>query len=136
MGFCGRVQNSWGSWSSEKIKEWIQTGVQYVMNTRTKQELPLNYQLFEDYQHNKDRLNIEKAERKLTIPFLICHGTQDSSVPVEKAYLLHEWKENSELFLVGSDHVFGRKHPWEETTLPEPMQAVMDKTIGFYQDNL
>lgn len=126
-------QTPWGNWPSEKIKQWIETGRQYITNSRTKQELPINYQLFEDYQFNKERLNIEQAVKNIAIPFLICHGTQDTSVPVEKAYLLHGWNESSELFLVESDHVFGRKHPWTEAALPEAMQIVVDKTISFFK---
>jgi dienelactone hydrolase len=126
----------WGSWPSEKIREWIDTGVQYVTNSRTRQELPLKYQLFEDYQHHAVQLNIEQAVRNLKVPFLICHGTLDTSVSVEKAYLLREWSDDAELFLVESDHVFGRKHPWTEVLLPGAMQAVIERTIDFFTANL
>ncbi|HTN47049.1 MAG TPA: dienelactone hydrolase family protein [Flavipsychrobacter sp.] len=126
----------WGSWSSEKIKAWIDTGVQYVTNSRTRQELPLKYQLFEDYQHHAAQLNIEQAVKNLKVPFLICHGTKDTSVSVEKAHLLREWSDDAELFLVESDHVFGRKHPWTEVLLPGAMQAVTEKTIDFFTANL
>ena len=129
-------QTPWGSWPSEKMKEWIDTGIQYITNTRTGQEMPLNYQLFEDYQNNKERLNIEAATKRLTVPFLICHGIEDSSVLVEKAYLLHQWSERAELFLVESDHVFGRKHPWNDSTLPQPMQLVLEKTVEFFSAEL
>ena len=121
----------WGSWPSEKIKEWIDKGVQYVRNSRTGQDMPLKYQLFDDYQFNKQRLDIERAIKQLEVPLLICHGLSDTSVSVDKAYKLHEWKPEAELFLVDSDHVFGRKHPWTAATLPDAMQMIVIRTIDF-----
>lgn len=123
----------WGSWPPERLEEWKRTGVQYVTNSRTKQELPLYYQLFKDYQQHQDRLNIKEAVRRLSIPLLICHGTHDESVSIINAYELHAAAKNAELFEVDSDHVFGRKHPWTEDHLPAPMQQVVDKTIQFFK---
>lgn len=124
----------WGSWSESKMDEWKKTGVQYYLNGRTKQEMPLYYQLHEDYLLNKTRLNIQASMKVLRIPVLICHGTKDEAVPVEKAYLLKQAKPDAELFLVESDHVFGRKHPWTEPSLPAAMQSVVNYTIAFFKD--
>jgi uncharacterized protein len=121
----------WGSWPPDKMEEWKQTGVQYYTNTRTNQQMPLYYQLYLDYKNNKEKLDIEKAVRKLAIPVLICHGTLDIAVPVEKAYQLKEWQPLAELFTVESNHVFDRAHPWEKPYLPEAMDAVVQKTISF-----
>jgi dienelactone hydrolase len=121
----------WGSWASDKIKLWKDTGVAYYTNTRTKQELPLFYQLFESYRANRARMNILKAAKRLKIPLLICHGTVDPAVPVDQAYALHEAQPSSQVFLVDSDHVFGRKHPWTRATLPKPMALIVQKSIDF-----
>ena len=121
----------WGNWPEEKIAEWKNTGVAYTMNSRTKQELPLYFQLYENFQHNAQRLNIQAAIKKLNIPVLLCHGTKDEGVPIEKAKDLKAWQPKAQLFLVESDHVFGRKHPWFESELPVPMQAVVNKSISF-----
>lgn len=121
----------WGSWPADKMKEWKETGVQYYTNSRTKQQMPLFYQLYEDYIQNRDRLDIKKAIKKLGIPILICHGTLDTSVPLEKAYELKDWQPAAKLFTVESDHVFGRKHPWPNSELPAPMQAVLNAGLQF-----
>ena len=121
----------WGNWPFAKMQEWKTTGVQYYLNGRTAQQMPLYYQLYEDYMINKDKLDIKKAIQKLSIPVLICHGIMDTAVPVEKAYELKELQPAAEIFTVDSDHVFGRKHPWTETALPPAMQAVLDKTLQF-----
>jgi dienelactone hydrolase len=123
----------WSTWNEEKLNEWKKTGVQYYLNGRTRQQMPLYYQLYEDFWNNAERLNIQKAIGSLSIPVLICHGTKDEAVPVEKAYLLKQAKQDATLFLVESDHVFGRKHPWTENNLPQPMQEVVDKTIDFFK---
>lgn len=121
----------WGTWPQEKLQEWKTSGVQYYTNSRTKQELPMYYQLYEDYTTHTDKLNIKKAAENLAIPVLICHGTLDTAVPLQKAYDLKSWFASAELFLVESDHVFGRSHPWAADNLPQPMQAVVDKSIEF-----
>ena len=121
----------WTNWSEEKLQEWKHTGVEYYLNGRTKQNMPLYYQLHQDYLDNASVLNIETAMRSLTIPILICHGVLDTAVSIEKAYDLHNWQPSSLLFTVESDHVFGRTHPWNSDELPEAMQVVVNETIRF-----
>ncbi len=121
----------WSTWDTEKIDKWKQTGVEYYVNGRTKQQMPLYYQLHQDYLNNEQRLSIKAALQHLIIPMLICHGTKDEAVPVEKAQQLKHWKPDAELFLVESDHVFGRKHPWTQTSLPAAMQEVVNMSMEF-----
>jgi len=119
----------WGEWPADKMQEWKQSGVQYYTNSRTGQQMPMYYQLYEDYMHNHERLNIRKAIESLDIPILICHGTIDSSVHVENAFRLKDWQPSAQLFTVESDHVFGRKHPWIGKDLPPAMEAVVAESI-------
>ncbi len=121
----------WGSWPPEKIQEWRDEGVQYYKNSRTGQDMPLFYQLYEDYHQHTENMDIKKAISALNIPVLICHGTVDPAVPIENAYALSAAQPAATFFTVQSDHVFGRKHPWTEENLPVPMQAVLEKTIAF-----
>ncbi|MFN0081726.1 MAG: alpha/beta hydrolase family protein [Ferruginibacter sp.] len=121
----------WTNWNAEQLQEWKTTGVAYYANGRTKQNLPLYYQLYKDYEENAAALHIETAMRSLTIPVLICHGSLDTAVPVETAYDLHRWQPTSVLFIAESDHVFGRTHPWPSATLPTAMQAVVQETLRF-----
>ncbi len=121
----------WGSWSPDKIQEWKETGVAWYNNSRTNQQMPMYYQLYEDYDHNRERLDIKKAITQLTIPILICHGQEDNAVPVEKAHTLKGWQPSAQLFITNGDHVFGRKHPWTENKLPVNMQRVVDASLQF-----
>jgi len=45
-------------------------GVKYVLNGRTKQQMPHNYQFYEDFKANETRLNIECAAKQIQIHFL------------------------------------------------------------------
>ncbi len=121
----------WGNWPPKKLQHWKEAGVEYYTNARTNQLMPLHYQLYEDYMQNQQKLDIQKAIKSLNIPILICHGTYDISVPIEKAIELSSWQPAAQLFTVDSDHVFGRKHPWTEKELPAAMDAVIKAGIQF-----
>jgi dienelactone hydrolase len=129
-----QCKTPWANWPVEKLEEWEKTGVEHYTNSRTGQQLPLYYQLYQDYQHNHERLDIIKAVRQLNIPLLICHGTNDEAVPVTSAQKIHKAAKESRLFTIASDHVFGRKHPCLQKDLPSPMQEVIDQTIGFFKE--
>lgn len=116
----------------EKLEAWEKKGVQYIVNSRTKQQLPHHYQFYKNFKENKERLNIKKAAKKLEIPHLIAHGSSDTSVSIGEAGNLFEWSPAPKLLLVeNADHVFGTKHPWEEQTLPKEFNYVIDNTVKF-----
>jgi uncharacterized protein len=123
----------WGKWPEEQIAEWKENGVAYAYNSRTRQHMPLGYQLYEDFEQHTDRLNILQTISKINVPVLICHGEQDEAVEVSNAHALDEACATSDLFLVESDHVFGRKHPWPGKQLPAAMQEVVDVTVYFFK---
>jgi pimeloyl-ACP methyl ester carboxylesterase len=119
----------------EALENWKNTGVMYVVNGRTKQEMPHFYQFFEDFKANETRLDIQEATKNLKIPQLIIHGTVDPAVAVEEANELHTWNPNSKLQLIeNADHVFGAKHPWNEPNLPNDLEAVVLATIQFLKN--
>jgi len=126
----------WGGWPEDRMMEWQETGVQYIQNGLTHQQMPLHYQLYEDYAQHSERLDVGAAIARLKIPVLICHGTEDTSVLVKSAYTLQAAQPLAELFTIASDHVFGRKHPWTEPAPPPEMQEVMNTTLTFFRDGL
>lgn len=114
------------------LKEWKEKGVKYVVNGRTKQQMPHFYQFYEDFKANEDRLNIESAEKRLEIPHLIIHGDNDTSVAIDEAYELQQWNPNSRFEIIkGADHVFNVKHPWKEIALSKELQTVTDWILNF-----
>lgn len=118
--------------TTEEQEVWQRDGVKYIMNGRTKQQMPHYYQFFEDFKSNEARLHIETATKRLLIPHLIIHGTKDPAVSFTEAEALHGWNPKSELHpITDSDHVFGARHPWENDFLPVDLEAVTRKSIDF-----
>ncbi|MEH6764344.1 MAG: alpha/beta fold hydrolase [Aequorivita antarctica] len=117
---------------TDEFKEWQQTGITHVENSRTKQMLPHNFQFYKDFKENEERLNIRRAVKNLKIPQLIVHGSEDPTVSEKEAMAIHSWNPQSELAVInGGDHVFGAKHPWIESSLPEELKNMVEKTIDF-----
>ena len=120
--------------NSQNIEQWKNDGVLYSHNSRTQQNMPLYYQIYENYIANKERLDIPKATANIDIPWLIVQGTNDTSVPYAAAEKLHELNNKSELLSIeNGDHTFGGKHPWNESNLPDDAKIVIKKTIEFFQ---
>lgn len=114
------------------FEQWKETGITYIENSRTKQQLPHYWQFYEDFLANEERLTISRAVRALKKPQLIVHGDADPTVPVAEARSMHKWNTNSHLEIIeGGDHVFGAKHPWAEPSLPTDLEKVVRLTIDF-----
>lgn len=119
------------------IDLWREKGVVYIANSRTQQQMPLYFQLYENTVQNIDRLNIEQATKNLNCPMLIVHGTTDPVVLYEEAELLHQWHPKSQLLSIpNANHVFGMRHPWENAELPTDTKTMADETIKFFNNLL
>lgn len=118
----------------EQIKaDWRSSGYRNFFNGRTQQDMKIGYQFYEDYQVNRDQLDLEKAASGLKKPYLIAHGKNDDSVGFSHAQRLKKWSPEAELLLIdGANHVFGAKHPYTEEFLPTHLQEVVDETIKFF----
>lgn len=132
------VNNINPGWTEELMQQWEQQGVYYVENSRTKQQLPLYYQIVEDYHTNRLRLDIPHiVRRKLQQPLLVLHGDQDETVPVQRAHELKAWKPDAELLLLPAvTHNFGGSHPWQSKHLPTDAQQAAAATIDFLHRTL
>lgn len=123
-------------WDEEIMKKWKADGVHYVINGRTGQQMPLYYQLYENYFANIDRLHIPTAEKNLKIPHLIIHGTDDEGVPYESAEELKSYKPDAELLTIdGAGHTFGVKHPWNQKDFPPHAEQVIQATVDFLKSS-
>ena len=112
--------------------QWKKEGVYYVMNGRTKQNMPLYYQLVEDYQKNAVRLSVKNTLKDFDKPYLILHGTNDPAVPVEAAKYLAEQARQAELHLIdGANHVFGGQHPFVGEDLPLHTKELIQECLSF-----
>lgn len=116
----------------DNLENWRNTGVYYVLNGRTQQEMPHYYQFYQDFKQDEHRFDVERATEMAKAHVLIIHGTNDESVEVKNAEHLHILNPNSELFLIeNTNHTFGAKEPWTENELPEDLNKVVKKCIDF-----
>lgn len=116
------------------LEQWKKDGVKYVLNGRTKQQMPHFYQFYEDFKQNEIRLTIKRAVENLQIPQLIIHGDKDTSILIDEAYLQHQWNSKSELKIIeNANHVFNTSHPWKQKTLSLALKKVVDVCIKFIQ---
>jgi len=121
---------------SNEFKSWKETGVKFVENGRTKQQMPHYFQFYEDFIQNEERLTIKRAISNLKIPHLIIHGSKDTSVSVEEAKVLHKWNPKSQLEIIeGANHVFGTRHPWKNSPLSDDLLNAINKIIAFLKYN-
>lgn len=126
------VNNLGRNWHEAVVQDWQKNGVLEIPNSRTKQIMPLYWQLYEDFNTNADRFNIAGAVKSLSIPFLIIHGTADSTVNYQEAMEMSLWNTRGQLLPIeDGDHTFGGKHPWTENNLPSDSKKVVEASIKF-----
>ena len=114
------------------LERWREQGVYFVENARTKQQMPLYYQLYEDFKAHEAVFDVQAACQRLSKPLFIAHGTADPGVPVAAAHRLHGWAPDSRLHLVAeADHVFGGSHPYPARELPPHSRELVEATCSF-----
>ena len=115
-----------------ELNTWKKTGVRFVRNGRTRQQMPHYYQFYNDFIMNQSRLTIQRAVENLRVPFLIIHGDEDTSVSVNEALALHNWSLKSQLVIIkGANHVFGSSHPWKLSIAPPYFHQIHNEIIDF-----
>lgn len=122
------------SWyTPEEVEAWKTSGVRWIANGRTKQQMPIYYQYYQDLFIHQDRLDILKAASKLKQPLFLIHGDTDETVPQSAAQTLYTLTGNSLLEIIsGGNHTFGGSHPYPALVLPPLLHEVCDKTISFF----
>ncbi|AFH49174.1 Alpha/beta superfamily hydrolase [Ignavibacterium album JCM 16511] len=125
-------------YTERQKKEWREKSFIEVWNSRTNQMMQINVALLEDIEANKNSsLNIEKAVKSLNTPFLIIHGEQDLTVPVDESKLLYEYAEKNltELEIIpATGHTFDIVHPFEASN--DKFETVLEKTLFFFKKHL
>lgn len=121
-------------WPEAYIEEWRKKGVQYIYNARTQQQMPLYFQIVQDFTDHKQRLDIPTAVANMEQPQLIIHGTADETVSYEAAREMSRWNPKAKLFFIeGANHTFGGKHPFTDSVLPKDSLATILQTVDFFK---
>lgn len=124
-------------WPQNQRAAWRATGHTEIQNARTGQILPLYTDVLDDIEQNAALLDIEAAAERITVPWLIIHGTEDESVGFSEAETLKATsspKTSRLLPIEGGGHTFGATHPWRSAT-PE-LEAVFDSTLAWLAAHL
>ena len=119
-------------WDIDTIESWKRDGYIVIKNGRTKQNMPIYYQLYDNYMANLGRLDIARACSSLSIPQLIVHGNKDESVDKKEALSMMRWNPKAKLSLIPeANHTFGGKHPWDNEFLPDYTIQAINESIDF-----
>jgi len=122
-------------WSDETKEEWRRDRRLYVLNARTGQQMPLDVSLLEDFEENRERLDVEAAARQVKAPWLIVHGEDDASVPVKEAHRLAEANPDAEIEIIpGAGHTFEAGHPFED--VPPELERALERTRAHFRRHL
>ena len=116
----------------EKLAKWKELGIAYIYNGRTKQNMPMYFQFYENCIKFAERLNIQNAVSKMSIPHLLVHGSEDTTVLLSEAVNIKSWNPNTHLHVIdGANHVLGGFHPYDLEKFPKDLQEAIDVTIKF-----
>ena len=119
---------------TDEFEYWKRKGVIFVENSRTKQQLPHNFQFYEDFKSNEERFTLKKVVKGLEKPLLIIHGTDDETVGLNEAQAMQQWSSTAQIEIIAdADHVFGGSHPWEDESLPQHLKEAVEKTTDFLE---
>jgi len=121
--------------SREELDYWRKAGTIYIHNSRTGQDMPMHFQIVENFIANKHRLQVPDAVKHLGIPMKAFHGKKDPTVSYKSAVEMKKWNSAIEVELLEhADHTFGAGHPFAQKDLPKDLQHVVDGTIQFFRD--
>jgi len=114
------------------LEQWKKEGVKYIVNGRTKQNMPHYYQFYLDFKNNEKRLNIELATKNLRVPYLLIHGDKDDTIKINEAKNLYKWNPKAQFEIIANaNHVFNTKHPWGLASLSKELNEVTGLCINF-----
>jgi uncharacterized protein len=114
------------------IDTWKKDGVVFTYNSRTKQNMPLYRVFYDTTIENKNKLDIKQALKRINIPYLVIHGTNDEAVNYKDAQTINANCNTSQLLMIdNANHTFDGKHPWLEESLPKDAKIIINATINF-----
>jgi alpha-beta hydrolase superfamily lysophospholipase len=129
--------SSTNRWPSDVIAGWRERGYIDIANSRTGDVIPLSVELLHEVEeHGEARLNVASAAASIRVPWLVVHGAEDETVPVDEGERLARLAgPNATLrVLDGVNHSFGGKHPLMEVT--QTLRSVVGETVKFFSENL
>jgi alpha-beta hydrolase superfamily lysophospholipase len=118
------------NWDDATKAAWRREGHLDVVNARTKQVMPMSTRMLDDFEANRERLDILAATAALDVPLLVLHGGHDESVPVEQsAEIAARSRDASRIVIATATHTFNAIHPL--VNVPPQLALASDVTCHF-----
>jgi len=115
-GLCGVA--TWNTistadrWDAATKAAWRKSGQLEIVNARTKQSMPMSTRILDDYEANRERLDILAAAARVDVPMLVVYGGRDESVPpAESEAIAERAKDASRVCIETATHTFNAIHP-------------------------
>lgn len=103
----------------ENKTEMRATGRSYTLNGRTKQMMPLDLEILEDMERNKERFDIISRVSGASFPITLIQGTADGERGIRGSENLVANNANIQWVRIPEgNHTFGSVHPFQGETLP------------------
>ncbi|MBL7772625.1 MAG: hypothetical protein JNM95_07185 [Chitinophagaceae bacterium] len=126
----GTPFNFFRSWSKQFLTTWREKGIQYILNGRTRQQMPLSVSLLDDFEAHRNTYDMALALPKIQQPLVAFHGTLDESVPWENAHEIAQYNKKAQArILENANHTFGMTHPFSTDTIPDELTKVIQESI-------
>ena len=117
----------WGD--AEKV-QWRREGQLNIVNSRTKQLMPMSTRILDDYEANRERLDILAAAERIEAPLLVVHGGRDESVPPsESEQIAERARDASRVKIETGTHTFNAIHPLVH--VPQELGLAAEGTAHF-----
>jgi uncharacterized protein len=117
-------------WDDAAKAEWRRRGQMDIVNARTKQVMPMSTRILDDYESNRDRLDILGAAARVEAPMLIVHGGRDESVPPhESEAIAASAPDASRVRIETATHTFNAIHPLVH--VPHELSLAAEVTAHF-----
>ncbi|NQW30703.1 MAG: hypothetical protein HQ472_09350 [Ignavibacteria bacterium] len=128
---CWNSVGKWNRWSKRQIEQWKEAGSIRMENTRTGQELRLDFVAVQDLYDNLERFDLVRAARELKNSVRYIHADGDITVNIKEIQNLVATSGNAGALHIipGSTHTFGITHPFVGTT--PAFNQVLSETLHF-----
>lgn len=115
-------------WKPETVTQWRAAGRHLVLDPRSGRQLPVGVGLLEDFEENRERLDLTRVAGSVEIPWLVVHGLEDLTVPADDARALAGAGADTRMVLVeGAGHAYGVRQPMGEPT--PALQRVVEELV-------
>ncbi|GIP39716.1 hypothetical protein J31TS4_29960 [Paenibacillus sp. J31TS4] len=121
---------------TDREKEQMRTaGRSYVVNARTKQQMPLDKEILDDLERNRERFAILERAGDSRVPAVLIQGEKDHPrLLAGSEELTRRRPDISWLKIPGANHTFNAKHPLRE--VPRELEQAIELTAQWISSQL